>query len=93
MPVTRCLSPHVPLPQSRCERLDWYGPRLGERVRVIAWTCTCLATVYELCEAGGQGFIRRTVRFDGRREIRESPRWRTATARVMWTALLSGLVR
>jgi hypothetical protein len=93
MPVRRCLSPHVPIAQSGCRRLEWLAPRSGERVRVIAWTCECLATVYELCEAGGQGFIRRTVQRSGGNQVHESHRWQVAESRAMWTALLSGLAR
>ncbi|GGL50598.1 hypothetical protein GCM10014719_59910 [Planomonospora parontospora subsp. antibiotica] len=93
MPVTGCLSPHLPLPQSQCKRLDWHPPRLGERVRVIAWTCKCRVPFYELCEAGGQAFIRRTVYEGNGWKVRETSRRRSAEAHAMWTALLSGLAR
>ncbi|GAA0408273.1 hypothetical protein GCM10009530_70790 [Microbispora corallina] len=41
---------------------------------VLAWTCDCLATVYELCQVGGQGFIRRTLQYDeASRDPRDAP--------------------
>ncbi|GGK77868.1 hypothetical protein Ppa06_41940 [Planomonospora parontospora subsp. parontospora] len=72
----KCFSPHVAMAQRDHIRLDWRMPyRTVERVRPVAWTCICRATVYELCQGGGQAFIRRTVQLDGAPEARETPRW------------------
>ncbi|GAA2876000.1 hypothetical protein GCM10010517_37050 [Streptosporangium fragile] len=62
-------------------------------MRVIAWTCECQDVFYELCQTGGQAFIRRTVKTGKGRGVRETCRWRVAEAQAMWTALLSGLAR
>ncbi|WP_433513403.1 hypothetical protein ACQP2T_59095 [Nonomuraea sp. CA-143628] len=59
----------------------------------MSWTCACRATVYELCEGGGQAFIRRTVQRDHKHEIHETSRWSLAEARVIWAGLLSGSAR
>ncbi|WP_371781501.1 hypothetical protein [Streptosporangium subroseum] len=75
-------------------RLDWRAPyRALERIRPVAWTCACRATMYELCEGGGRGFIRRTVQLHGRPETHETPRWPINEARATWMALLSGRAR
>ncbi|WP_189239974.1 hypothetical protein [Planomonospora parontospora] len=60
---------------------------------MIAWTCKCRVPFYELCEAGGQAFIRRTVYEGNGWKVRETSRRRSAEAHAMWTALLSGLAR
>ncbi|MEV0352943.1 hypothetical protein AB0H88_44920 [Nonomuraea sp. NPDC050680] len=57
------------------------------------WTCACRATVYELCEGGGQAFIRRTAQLDHKYKIHETSRWSLAEARAIWAALLSGRAR
>ncbi|GAB3144437.1 hypothetical protein [Microbispora hainanensis] len=62
-------------------------------MRVLAWTCDCLAMVYELCQAGGQGFIRRTLQNEDAPEIRETHRWPLGQAREIWAALLTGMAR
>ncbi|GAA3067915.1 hypothetical protein [Streptosporangium carneum] len=90
----KCVSPHVAMPQNGYRRLDWRTPYRGlERVRPTAWTCGCRATVYELCEGGGQAFIRRTVQLDSGHEIHETPCWPIPEARTIWTALLTGRAR
>ncbi|MFD1932061.1 hypothetical protein ACFSKW_11310 [Nonomuraea mangrovi] len=92
--LDQCISPHVAMAQRDHVRLDWQPPYGAlARVRPVAWTCTCRATFYELCEGGGQAFIRRTVQLDDKPEISETYRWLIAEARLVWTALLAGRVR
>ncbi|MEU8271290.1 hypothetical protein AB0B89_29540 [Sphaerisporangium sp. NPDC049002] len=91
--MTDCLSPHLPLPQSGCERLTWLPPVDATRVRVVAWTCDCRAVFFELCEAGGMAFVRRTVQRNKRPEITETHRMRVRHAWDLWTSLLSGMAR
>lgn len=92
--LDECVSPHVAMAQRNHVRLDWRVPyRTVERVRPTSWTCHCRATVYELCEGGGQGFIRRTVQLVGGHEVHETPRWPVGEVGVIWTALLSGRAR
>jgi hypothetical protein len=92
--LEECLSPHVAMVQRDHTRLEWWLPyRTVDRIRPVNWTCVCRATVYELCQGGGQAFIRRTIQLDRKHEIRETSRWSLAEARVVWTALLSGRAR
>lgn len=94
MPLEECVSPHVVAACRDHVRLDWRMPyRTPERVRSLAWTCDCRSPVYELCEGGGQAFVRRTVRVREGAETHETPRWSLTQARVVWTALLSGRAR
>ncbi|WP_326635588.1 hypothetical protein OG884_21715 [Streptosporangium sp. NBC_01755] len=89
-----CVSPHLGMAQRDHVRLDWHGPcRTPVRVRPVAWTCVCQATVYEPCEGGGQGFIRRTRQLKGGHRVDESHRWSIAGSRATWAALLSGGAR
>lgn len=89
-----CLSPHVAAPQKNCMRLCWHPPFKGvDRVRVLFWTCSCRAVVYELCQAGGQTFIRRTLQREDGPEVHETYRWSLTEARKVWSGLLSGHIR
>ncbi|MEV8631535.1 hypothetical protein AB0395_07740 [Streptosporangium sp. NPDC051023] len=75
-------------------RLDWRTPyRTLERVRPLEWTCACRATVYELCEGGGQAFIRRTVHSGEVCETHETPHSSLSEIRVAWAELLAGRAR
>lgn len=85
-----CLSPHLPLPQSSCVRLNWYPAGKDKRCRVVAWTCHCRSVHYELCESGGLAFIRR---FTQGQQPAETHRVRVGEARATWFALLSGMAR
>ncbi|WTL69328.1 hypothetical protein OG339_15925 [Streptosporangium sp. NBC_01495] len=94
MLLEECLSPHVAMAQRDHTRLQWRPPdRIADRVRPVSWTCVCRATIYELCQGGGQAFIRRTVQLDREHEIHETCRWSFPKARVIWAALLSGRAR
>jgi hypothetical protein len=74
--------------------LVWQPPFCGVgRVCVLAWTCDCRATVYELCPVGGQAFIRSTLQREPEHEIKETHRWPLRHARDVWAALLSGEAR
>jgi hypothetical protein len=89
-----CVSPHVPALRTDHMRLVWHTPFQGEgRVRVIAWTCHCRATVYELCHASGIAYLRRTVQLEGAPEVHETYRWTFSVAEGVWVALLQGRVR
>jgi hypothetical protein len=91
----RCLGPHVASPRSHCETLAWNAPgeRRRERVRVVRRTCDCETVFFELCQAGGLRFIRRTKRTAETPLVEESDRWPAAEADTTWTALLFGLAR
>ncbi|RVX38059.1 hypothetical protein EDD27_0349 [Nonomuraea polychroma] len=87
-----CLGIHVPEPRPNRTVLRWapVQPTAG-RVRVRAYTCDCQPTFYELCQAGGQLFIRRTQRLGARVLVDESEPFRYAKALIMWTKLMEGL--
>lgn len=52
---------------------DCLSPHV-KRVRVVAWTCDCRAVFYELCQARGMAFIRRTLQRDECPEVGETHR-------------------
>ncbi|WP_406319586.1 hypothetical protein OHA77_19885 [Streptosporangium sp. NBC_01639] len=75
-------------------RLVWRAPYKGVmRLRVVTWTCDCRSTLYELCQAGGQAFIRRTLRHKDATQVHETYRWSIREADDVWRALLSGEAR
>ncbi|GAA3124621.1 hypothetical protein GCM10010466_14350 [Planomonospora alba] len=85
---------HVGVLQERHERIDWRPERpRAERIRVKEHTCCCKATFYELCQAGGLAFVRRTHRLDGRVIVHESPWVRVKEAEELWFRLLTGSAR
>ncbi|MEU8206329.1 hypothetical protein [Streptosporangium sp. NPDC049046] len=90
----RCLSPHVSPVRSHFEELTWHPSHGDGRVRVLRWTCDCEPVFYELCQASGLRFLRRTRRAaPGRASVAESDRWQAQETDEMWIALLHGLVR
>ncbi|MEU8109105.1 hypothetical protein AB0C18_35905 [Nonomuraea muscovyensis] len=90
----RCMSQHVAMPQRDHVRLEWHPSGLRfDRTRVIAWTCHCRATVYELCGAVGHAFIRRTVQLDDGHQVHETNSLSLRDTWVLWIDLLSGAAR
>ncbi|MBW8485115.1 hypothetical protein [Actinomadura parmotrematis] len=93
--------PHVAMRRAGFEVVEWRvigepdAPVLGpaERLRTLAHTCECRATLYELCSLGGHYFIRRTVRGPSGNEVAESPRIRHGKAVDLWFRLLRGVAR
>ncbi|MEV0161061.1 hypothetical protein [Nonomuraea fuscirosea] len=90
--ITDCISPHVNQAQEGHMQLVWRQPAKAEdRARVVAWSCPCQSTVYELRRLGGQSYIRRTeYDDDGGRKIYETYRWSYNKAAETWAALLAG---
>ena len=77
-----------------CVSLTWNRARRFGRVRVAAWTChEHRVTFYELCDAGGLSFIRKTVQDGNRSAVLHSEAWSPAQARVVWIRILAGLAR
>ncbi|GAA3111699.1 hypothetical protein [Streptosporangium carneum] len=89
----RCLSTHAAPARSHCETLTWTAPPERAQARVIRWTCDCETVFFELCQADGLRFIRRTKRTGRKLLVEESDHWPPGEADAMWTALLFGLVR
>ncbi|MEQ4718986.1 hypothetical protein [Nonomuraea sp. B19D2] len=64
-----------------------------DRIRVVAWTCTCRAVFYELCEGGGRTLIRRILQAETGDVVHETHQCSIVEARAIWAALLSGEAR
>ncbi|MEV0312046.1 hypothetical protein [Nonomuraea fuscirosea] len=80
---------HVQPLQPDHAQVAWYEPhRRVPRIRVSVHTCGCQATVYELCAAGGQAFVRRTDRET--KTVHETAWMATAAARRIFELILSG---
>ncbi|MEO3853320.1 hypothetical protein [Acrocarpospora sp. B8E8] len=85
---------HVAPAQAGCEVLLWLLPvARADRTRVRQHTCECRATIYELCQAGGLRFIRRTVRGPDGQRVHETERLVAARAERVWLRLLLGQAR
>jgi hypothetical protein len=90
----QCLGIHVPEPLPDCIQLRWdpVHPPV-ERVKVRAYTCSCRPTFYELCQAGGVLFIRRTRRDGEAIAVEEGGRAVRARAMIVWNQVLEGSAR
>lgn len=87
-----CFGTHPPDPHPHPEltRIRWYPMRpTGEHVRVQAYTCACRPTSYELCQIGGQCFIRRTRRTRKGVYVDESLRSSVTRTSLLWAILLA----
>ncbi|SDL87611.1 hypothetical protein [Nonomuraea jiangxiensis] len=80
---------HVPEPNPDYPPLRWEPLRPhGDRARVRDYTCSCQPTYYELCQIGGEYFIRRTRIVDGETVVDETARGRRAQTMIVWANLL-----
>ncbi|MEO3875328.1 hypothetical protein ABGB18_41645 [Nonomuraea sp. B12E4] len=61
--------------------------------RVRGYTCECLPVVFENCQAGGQGFIRRHDRTVVPWVVAETPRVKVSEAESLWRRLMNGEAR
>ncbi|MFI6736312.1 hypothetical protein ACIBI9_25600 [Nonomuraea sp. NPDC050451] len=75
--------------------MKWTTPdRWAPKGRVLLWTCDCEGIFYELRQAAGLQFIRRTqIDERGVQMIEDSYPWRAAVAAAQWNALLMGELR
>lgn len=89
-----CIGIHLPEPCPGRTAIRWYPTTSPyERVRVRAYTCHCQPTIYELCQIGGQRFIRRT-RTNHRIPIAEETfRGSALRTLLLWNGLLTGNAR
>ncbi|MFE3449271.1 hypothetical protein ACFXJ8_10075 [Nonomuraea sp. NPDC059194] len=89
-----CVGRHIAEVADKHKRIHWSpsAPR-ATRVRVRAHTCSCAPVSYELCQAAGLMFIRRTSRAKGVTVVHESPWLRTAQVEALWQSLLRGEAR
>ncbi len=59
------------------------------RVRVRAYTCSCVSPYFELCTAGGLWFVRRFTK--GNPTVTTESPWQSArAAQDLWTRILTG---
>ena len=79
--------------QARTELVEWEPslPRT-DRVRVRAHTCVCDSPIYELCAAGGLGFVRRSTG-ETVTSTDESAWLPVRAAEDLWWRILSGQAR
>ncbi|GAA2653616.1 hypothetical protein GCM10010412_021870 [Nonomuraea recticatena] len=74
--------------------INWTTPTPRcNRISVRRHTCECVPEVFELCQAGGLRFIRRTVREAGAVVVHESDWAVSAVAGRLWELLLGGHAR
>ncbi|MEW2356220.1 hypothetical protein [Spirillospora sp. NPDC029432] len=93
--------PHVAMRRASFEAIEWQklpewdtpvrGP--AARLRVLAQTCECRATVHAFCALGGAYFIRRTLRGPDGEQSWDSPHTRQRKAERLWWLLLRGQAR
>ncbi len=82
--------PHVEPFAAEHSGIEWREPTPRcARVRVKEHTCECQETLYELCQAGGLKFIRRTIRKARRTAVSETVWMSSAKAERLWTLLLA----
>ncbi|MFF3669869.1 hypothetical protein [Microtetraspora malaysiensis] len=85
---------HVAPLQKAHEKLAWMVPaQRANKVRVHLHTCECRATIYELCQAGGLRFVRRSVRGEKGVVVRETEWLRAVKAEQLWQRILLGEAR
>lgn len=86
-----CIGVHLSPTTEEHLSIDWQPIRSGtERVRIQDYTCDCQPTFYELCQAGGLLFIRRTRRTPNHLLVDESPRAGMLNTLILWASLLQG---
>ncbi|MFI7453858.1 hypothetical protein ACIBQX_40650 [Nonomuraea sp. NPDC049714] len=79
--------------QAQTELVEWEPslPRT-DRVRVRAHTCVCASPIYELCAAGGLGFVRRSTGESP--TITDESTWLSVrAAEDLWWRILGGHAR
>ncbi|MEU6725083.1 hypothetical protein ABZ917_15370 [Nonomuraea wenchangensis] len=88
------ISPHPAAPRPERTALRWIGQGLAPG-RVVAYTCSCRMTAYELVVCGGVYQIRRrTLPRRGVPPVSWTvERWRRGEALEWWRRLLSGQAR
>ncbi|GAA5054106.1 hypothetical protein HNP84_002908 [Thermocatellispora tengchongensis] len=77
--------------QEEAEQIPWHeGSTRKTHVRILAHTCECEPTLYELCQAGSTFFVRRTRRGRSRSLVHETRLLEIEEAQELWEAVLSG---
>jgi hypothetical protein len=74
--------------------VEWREPAPRcTRIRVKEHTCECPGTIYELCQARGLWFIRRTIREADSATVSETIWMSPTEAGCLWASLLAGRAR
>ncbi|WP_055483446.1 hypothetical protein [Sphaerimonospora mesophila] len=82
---------HAAIAQAGAVMVRWLEPqRRCARVRVREHTCECRARIYELCQAGGLSFVRRTDRTPKGPQVMETEWLPAARARELWHKIITG---
>ncbi|MFF5210794.1 hypothetical protein [Streptosporangium sp. NPDC000396] len=71
--------------------LSWQRYAPGDVRKVLAYTCACRSTVYELCGLGGRVIVRRMIRHLGTTDY--AGPWLRREGEMWWQRLLSGQAR
>ncbi|MBF8186258.1 hypothetical protein ITP53_10970 [Nonomuraea sp. K274] len=85
---------HPASPHADATVVQWATTqRRPDRVRVRAYTCECLALVFEQCLAGGLGFVRRYDRSVWPVAVVDSPWVKVRDAETLWARIMRGEAR
>ncbi|MFB9722323.1 hypothetical protein [Planobispora longispora] len=87
--------PHAATRQANADRIVWReADRRFARIRVTRHTCECRARIFELCAAGGLGWIRLTDRLgEGKTTVLETDALPMRQAEELWWKVLFGQAR
>jgi hypothetical protein len=86
--------PHPAPQQEQHERLVWRSPsRRTHRIRVVRHSCECEATIFELCQAGGLAFIRKSLRRTASTVVHETDWMPSKRASQLYERVLRGEAR
>ncbi len=82
---------HAAAAQPDAATVRWLKPHSRcARIRVKEHTCECRARIYELCQAGGLFFVRRTDRSRSGQQMMETEWLPSARTRELWHKILTG---
>ncbi|GIH73112.1 hypothetical protein [Sphaerimonospora thailandensis] len=82
---------HAAAAQPDAVMVRWLKPqRRCARVRVKEHTCECKVRIYELCQAGGLFFVRRTDRGRSGQQVMETEWLPSVRAQELWHNIITG---
>ncbi|MFC0862366.1 hypothetical protein ACFHYQ_08655 [Sphaerimonospora cavernae] len=82
---------HAAAAQPDAVTIRWLKPQpRSARIRVKEHTCECKARIYELCQAGGLFFVRRTDRAQNGQQVMETEWLPSARMRELWHDIITG---
>jgi hypothetical protein len=94
LPEETCYGRHVEVARDGHQQIEWDPERSrAVHVRVRDYTCDCEPVFYELCQAGGLRYIRRTSRGGGKVVVTESDPVAASKTDALWLRLMRGEAR